>query len=150
MSENLAQRLKGWERLPLDQLEPVDAWNRGDFETWIESFSTQGQWHPFSMAQVEGEAGVYTGHDELRQFLREVKETWERFQITVHEARQHDNLRLIHATISARGRTSGAEGSTEAYILVVVGEGNKTEWAKVFPDFDQALEAASVRAGDIR
>lgn len=147
MSQDLAKRLEGWGLLPLDQLEPIDAWNRGDFETWIESFSTHGQWHPFSMTQVEGEAGVYTGHDQLRDFLREVRETWERFHITVHEARQHDNLRLMHSTISARGRTSGAEGSTEVYVLVVVGDENKTVWAKVFPDFDQALKAASERAG---
>jgi hypothetical protein len=150
VSQNLAQRLEGWERLPLDQLEPVDAWNRGDFETWIESFSTHCEWHPFSMTQVEGEGGVYTGHHQLRAFVQEVKETWERFQITVHEAHQHDNLRLIRGTISARGRASGAEGSTEVYLLVVVGDENKTEWVKVFPELDQALEAVSEREGDLR
>ena len=136
--------------MPQDQLGPIDAWNRGDFETWIESFSTDCEWHPFSMTQVEGEGGIYFGHDQLRAFVRKSTEAWERFHITVHEAHQHESLRLIRSTISARGRSSGAEGSTEAYLLVEVGDDNKTVWAKVFPDFDEALEAASERESDSR
>jgi hypothetical protein len=99
------------------------------------------------MTQLEGEGGAYSGHDQLRVFLGEVNEAWERFHITVHAARRRDRLTLIHVTISARGRTSGAEGSTEAYSLVELCEHGKTVWAKIFSDLDEALGAASRRAG---
>jgi ketosteroid isomerase-like protein len=64
--------------MPAENVEVVRAafaaWNRGDYEAWLELWSEEAELYPLR-AQLEGEA--YRGHDGLRRFIVDTTEEWE-------------------------------------------------------------------------
>jgi hypothetical protein len=53
----------------------AEAWNRGDFETWIEGFATDCEWYPSTVGAVEGGGTTAIhGHEGLRAYTRQAEE----------------------------------------------------------------------------
>ena len=85
-----------------------EAWNRGDYETWIEGFATDCEWYPSTVGGVEGHSTAIRGHEELWAFVRQAEEVWELFRVEVDDDLRRGNLRLLlgrRALRRGRGRT---------------------------------------------
>jgi len=83
-----------------------EAWNRGDYEAWIEAFDDECEFRPLR-AQLEGHA--YRGHAGLRRFASELTDEWSRVQFVLDEIRDDGDVLVATARFGARGRASGAE-----------------------------------------
>jgi ketosteroid isomerase-like protein len=123
----------------------AEAWNEGDFETWIESFATDCEWYPSTVGAVEGGSTAIHGHEGLRAYTRQAKEVWELFRGEIHEAFRRGNLTLSIGRVRARGRVSGVETETPMLWLFELDEREKTVWGKSFLELDEALAAAAER-----
>ena len=84
---NVDQRkhaIEGWIAATPDQLATArrnaEAWNRGDFETWIEIFAADCEWYPTTVGAVEGQGTPIHGHEQVRAYTQEAKDIWELFQ----------------------------------------------------------------------
>jgi ketosteroid isomerase-like protein len=121
--------------------ETFDAWNRGDYEAWIDVFDSECEFWPLR-AQLEGRP--YRGHDGLRLFIADFNEEWEhvRFVLTeIHDA--GDRLAAV-ARIEARGRASGAQIQIPIGMVATVRAGKFAE-VRMYSDAADALEAAGLR-----
>lgn len=118
----------------------IDAWNRGDYDAWIEAFDTDCEFRPLR-AQLEGHP--YRGHDGLRQFADDLTEDWKEVRFTVDEIRASGDQVVLLAHFHARGRASGAELDVPIGVVGTVREGKIAE-ARMYSDRDEALEAAGL------
>src|SRR5919197_2858555 len=77
--------IEGWVAATSDELETArrnaEAWNRGDFEMWIENFAADCEWYPTTVGAVEGRSTPIHGHEALRAYTQDAKEVWELFQV---------------------------------------------------------------------
>jgi ketosteroid isomerase-like protein len=118
----------------------IDAWNRGDYEAWIEGFDSECEFRPLR-AQLEGEA--YRGHSGLRQFMDDLTLEWEQVRFEVSEIRDVGDKVLVLIRFQGRGRASGADLDVPIGIVGKVRRGKITE-ARMFSDPHEALDAVGV------
>jgi ketosteroid isomerase-like protein len=118
----------------------INAWNRGDYEAWIEGFDSECEFRPLR-AQLEGLA--YRGHDGLRQFIDDLTLDWEQVRFEVSEIRDAGDNVLVLIRFQGRGRASGADLDVPVGIVGKVREGKITE-ARMYSDPDEALEAVGL------
>jgi ketosteroid isomerase-like protein len=59
-----------------------------------------------------GRAGPYRGHAGLREYFRDVANTWEELRLTPREFRAVGDLVLVTGKVSARSRSRTVTGST--------------------------------------
>jgi ketosteroid isomerase-like protein len=123
----------------------AEAWNRGDFETWIEGFATDCEWYPSTVGAVEGGSTAIHGHEGLRAYTRQAEEVWEFFHVEMDDALRRGNLSLVLGRIRARGRVSGVNTETPMFWVFDQDERDRTVWGKSFLDLDEALAAAAER-----
>jgi ketosteroid isomerase-like protein len=85
----------------------VEAFNARDIEALIDTFAPQGEFHS-AFASIGG--AVYHGHDGLRNWHRDLKDTWGD-QIRNEPERYFDlgQHTLLFYVLRGRGRQSGAE-----------------------------------------
>jgi hypothetical protein len=144
--------IAGWAAPSPEQLTNAgriaEAWNRRDFETWIESFATDCEWYPSTVGAVEGGSTAIHGHEELRAYTRQVEEVWELFHVEIDDALRRGTLSLLLGRVRARGRVSGVETETPMFWLLAQNEHERTVWGKSFLDLDEALAAAAERETD--
>ena len=126
-------------------LRLLEAWNRGEYETWIEGFATVCEWYPSTVGGVEGGSKAIRGHEELRAFVRESDEVWELFRVDADEVLRRGNLRLLIGRVRARGRLSGVETETPMFWITEQDERWRTVWNRSYLDLDEALVAAAER-----
>ena len=141
--------ITGWAAASPEQLATArrmcDAWNRGDFETWIEGFTTDCEWYPSTVGAVEGGGTAIHGHEGLRAYTRQAGEVWGLFDVEMDEGLQRGNLSLVLGRVRTRGRASGVETETPMFWVFDQDEHERTVWGKSFLDFDEALAAAGER-----
>jgi ketosteroid isomerase-like protein len=112
-----------------------DAWNRDDFEAWIDQFDPEVEW----VALTE----VYRGQTGVRQ-------AWESFkgnmQLTVRFADVRDLGETVLALgeMRARGRTTRLELTSEIAQLATFRDGKVVKF-RDFPSRAEALEAVGLR-----
>jgi hypothetical protein len=140
---------EGWvtvssERLA-NTLRLIEAWNRGEYETWIEGFATDCEWYPSTVGGVEGGSNAIRGHEELRAFVRQSEEVWALFRVEADEVLCRGNLRLLIGRVRTRGRLSGVETETPMFCITEQDERWSTVWNRSFLDLDEALAAAAER-----
>ena len=117
-----------------------DAWNRGDYDAWIDAFDGECEFWPLR-AQLEGRP--YRGHDGLRQFADDLTEEWEHVRFVLSEARDAGNQVVALAQIEARGRASGAELHIPIGVVATMRAGKIVE-ARMYSDPAEAFEAAGL------
>lgn len=76
----------------------AEAWNSGDFDTWIENFDPEVEW----VALME----VYRGHAGAR-------EAWESFKADMQVTVRFDEIRDLGDSVLALGEFSGVGRKTE-------------------------------------
>jgi ketosteroid isomerase-like protein len=141
--------MTGWVAASPEQLANArrssGAWNRGDFETWIEGFATDCEWYPSTVGAVEGGTTGIRGHDGLRAYTRQAEEVWELFRTEIDDALRRGSLSLVLGRVRTRGRVSGVENETPMFWLFDQDEHDRTVWGKSFLDLVEALAAAAER-----
>ena len=89
-------------------LRSFDAWNRGDFEGWIESCHPDMEWSPATARGLEGSEGTYQGRAELKRFWDQSHDVWN-VQARVTEVRDLGDRALAFAQTRRTGKTSGVD-----------------------------------------
>ena len=121
----------------------VEAFNRRDLEGMLQSLDPEVELEPLR-AVLEG--SVYRGHEGVREYLEDMKEDWEDFEIRIAELRElDDDHLLVDARMHARARTSGVEVDAAGAWLCEVHEGKITR-IRFYKDTDAALEAAGLKS----
>jgi ketosteroid isomerase-like protein len=122
----------------LEQLR--DAYNRRDPDAWVTVWNPDCEWHPFLTARVEGDPG-YHGHNGMRAWFEDVDEMFEEMQVELEQYRQVGDRLLVLGRMTARGRGSGAQVSTEVgWVVEPKGEHFQRGWA--YTSHEEAERAA--------
>ena len=85
----------------------------------------------------------YEGEDGIREFYRDVAETWERFHFEGVDFRDLGDSVLILGEVRGRGRLSGADVEAEWACIVEVKDG-RAVIVRGYLDHADALEAAGL------
>ena len=121
----------------------IDAWNRGDVDSWVELFHPKGEYISELIGRMEGaDAAVFRGRAGIRRFWDEWHSVWDLI-IEVSEIRDLGDTVLILGRNRARGRGSRVDlGVPMAYVGVV--EGGLTRKLRAYHDPNQALKAVGL------
>ena len=86
-------------------------------------------------------AGLYHGHEGIRQFLREWLESFENFHIQAESFREVGDSIIVGVLLTGRGKTSGAPVDMSRWYVYRIRNGLVIGVA-LFATEDEALEAA--------
>jgi ketosteroid isomerase-like protein len=120
----------------------VEAFRRGDTEALIACCTDDVEWRPaLSPGGVEGT--TYIGHEGVRQWTADTKESWETFELRDprYKAVGERVLVLLHAHV--RGSTSGIEIDAPLAQIYEI-SGQKVRRITGFTSQAEALEAAGL------
>jgi ketosteroid isomerase-like protein len=121
----------------------VAAVNRSDAEALIEQSDPAIEYRAY--LAVSGE-GVYRGHDGLRQFLNDLKDAWEWFEIEIDEYRPIGPNVVAIGRGRGRGRASGVEVLQAGAWVMSFRQGtgpHRCTHMQFYLESDAALDAAS-------
>jgi uncharacterized protein len=119
-------------------LAAVEAVAQMDLSRLLEITDPDVEWHSF-LAQL-GEGGVYRGHDGMRQYASDLRETWDVFQATVEDSFVVGDVVLLLTRLRYRGKGSGVDASSPAGHVVQFREG-KVVYMRSFRDPEKAVAA---------
>ena len=120
----------------------LDAANRRDFEAVLEEIDPEVEWH--AALQTLGEAGVYRGHEALRELDRSFSGVFAEVHYEFSEIRDLGDRVLAVGRMRGRGLESGVETESPWAFLIQFKNG-KAIWVRAFLDPREALEAAGLR-----
>lgn len=116
----------------------IDAVERRDLTGLINLTDPEVEWR--SAFVVGGTAGVYHGHDGLREYVKDMNDAWEIVRLKIdHEIAVGDVVVFV-GRIHYRGRASGAEAETEAGYMLKFRKGRAVRF-RPFREPEKALEA---------
>jgi ketosteroid isomerase-like protein len=161
----LLERLRLWTVLPRRQIlcerdtgrdvseENVEIAKRGvaafnrtfahDTGEFFEFVHPEAEWIPIT-AVMEGTR--YSGQDEVRQFIEEMKRDWDVFETRVEEYRDlGDDRVLALGTWRARGRGSGIELDFQQASWLMQFRDGKVIRMQTFTEREKAYEAAGIQ-----
>jgi hypothetical protein len=121
-----------------------DAYNDRDADAWVSIWSTDCEWHPFLTARVEGDPG-YHGHNGMRAWFEDVDEMFSEMHVELETFRQVGERLLVLGEMTAVGRGSGAEVSSDvAWVVEPRGDELWRGWA--YASHEEAQRAAEEAA----
>lgn len=116
-------------------------WNSGDRSVWLDTIDPDIELHT-PLTSTRG--GPYRGHEGFRQWLRDIDEQFETWEIRADEwTIVNDVLIFGKGSIHARGRGSGVEFDQELVWLFYVRDGMLYRY-EVFYDLDEGRRAAGL------
>ena len=122
----------------------VDAYNRRDVEALLEVAHPNVEWHPAGVRALTGDdAGVYRGHDGMRQMFREVDEEFSAVEVELSEVRDLGERFLAIGRFHVRGRESEAEVTSPLGAVADFADG-KVLRVQTYLDHAEALEAVGL------
>lgn len=121
-------------------LASLDAWNRGDSESWRDVWSEEAEFYPLR-AQLEGHP--YRGHQGMERFLVEMTEEWDEVRFEIEDTRDAGEQVVGIGRFRARGRASGVDLNVPLGVHARV-RGGKIVYARFFSEPADALEAAGL------
>ena len=80
----------------------IDAWNRGDFDGWLESVHPDMEFRTSGL--YPGLEPIYRGLVELRHFWNDFRDPWESLHIDVDDAREVGNRVVALCTFHGHAR----------------------------------------------
>ena len=120
----------------------VDAVAQMDVARLLELTDPDVEWHSF-LAQL-GEGGVYRGHDGIREYVKDLREAWEVFQVTVVDEIAIGDVVVTLSQLRYRGKGSGIDDAAPAGHMVKF-RGGKIVHMRAFREPEKALEAVGLR-----
>ena len=122
----------------LEQLR--EAYNHRDPDAWVAIWNPDCEWHPFLTARVEGDPG-YHGHNGIRAWFEDVDEMFSDIQVELGSVREVGDRLLVLGQMTATGRGSGADVSSEVgWVVEPKGDRFQRGWA--YNSHDEAERAA--------
>ena len=124
-----------------DKLEQLrDSYNARDPDAFATVWNPDCEWHPFLSARVEGDPG-YHGHNGIRAWFEDVDEMFSEIHVELGQIREVGDRLLVLGHMTATGRGSGAEVSSEVgWIVEPGGERFQRGWA--YTSHEEAERAA--------
>jgi ketosteroid isomerase-like protein len=121
-----------------------EAFNRRDPEAFIREgrLRSDYEWQPFMAAGVE--AGVYRGHDGVREWFSTVDEMFETFSAELLSVRDTGECVVVLGTLRARGRGSGVPVESPLGIVVEIDAQGLARRATAFTTHADALAHAGL------
>ena len=119
----------------------IDAWNRRDLQTLMAPYRSDAE---VDWSRSEGPfKGVYRGHDGIQTFWDLLWSMFEEGHLETHDFRQVRSDVVVPNTAHFRGR-EGIEVSARTVLVFTLERGQITR-LRLFPDLNEALEAAGLR-----
>jgi ketosteroid isomerase-like protein len=127
---------------PLETIRAgFDAFNRGDYETWIARYAEDTEF--LDLAETP-DTGVFRGHAGIRAWLAKLQEAWgEGFRFEPVSFTQGDRVVVVDTRAKGIGEGSGVPIEMDVHIVLRF-QDQKIVWSQGFIDRDEALEAASL------
>jgi hypothetical protein len=94
-----------------------DAYNARDADAFVSVWHGDCEWHPFLTARVEADPG-YHGHNGIRAWFEDTDEMFTDPHVELEQFRQIGERLLVLGGMTATGRGSGAEVSSEVAWVV--------------------------------
>lgn len=118
----------------------ADATTRGDEAALLELVDEQFELEPRRSATE----GTFHGHDGVRVFLKDTRDSFERFELTYDDVRDlGDDRVLALGSIHIRGRGSGVDTEVPTAVIVSFRDGRMTHF-KDYGDHEAGLQAAGL------
>ena len=114
---------------------------RGDLESIISVSHPDVEYHAATQQALEGESGVFLGHDGVARWLRELHDLYEDLTSEIIELRDLGQQVLVVFVVRARGTGSGITLDQTLAQVVTVRQGQVVEVREYFSR-EEALEAA--------
>jgi hypothetical protein len=127
----------------LEQL--ADAYNNRDPDAFAAHWNSDCEWHPV-LTRTENDPG-YDGHGGIRRWFEDVDEMYEyvEFEVYFDELRQVGDRLLARGRMTAKGRGSGAEITSDVG-WVIEPKADKFQRAWGYMSYDDARRAAEEAA----
>ena len=122
-----------------DFLRALDAFQRGDFEPWIEGFAEDSEFIP-QRAPIQG---TYRGRDALREFLADNAENFDVFHPSYQDIRDLGDRVLAIGRLRIQGKEGGVELEVPSALVVTYRDGKIVRFQD-FGDERKALAAAGL------
>ncbi len=121
----------------------ADANNRRDVEAALAELDTEVEWYDAAPMLLGGGATVYSGHDGIRDLIREIWEALDETRIEFAEIRDLGDRIVATGRLHMRGRGSGIEMESPYGVVADYANGKATRvWT--YLDNNKALEAAGL------
>jgi ketosteroid isomerase-like protein len=118
------------------------ALGRRDIDRFLDLTDPEVEWH--SSISVIAEGGAYHGHEGVRQYMRDVGETFQSLSATVDQVLDVGDLVLAVGRLRYRGKASGVELEAPFGWLYRFREG-KLVYLRAFSQPEQALAGVGLR-----
>jgi ketosteroid isomerase-like protein len=126
----------------------LDAYNRRDLDTLMETLDPDVEWRPATALLLTGEHTVFRGHHGVRKSIQEDDEALALFQYEVSEIRDLGTRVLAIGRARIRGKESGLEIESPLCVLTeskgTKGKDARALRVKTYVDPKEALEAAGL------
>ena len=119
--------------------QAVEAWNRGDLETWATYLADDIVWYPL---EENAQNQPVSGKGPTVEFVRDWIEPWQAYTIEIHRMVDAGDALVMITTQTGRDE-SGTEVSIEMHGAARVRDGKFTELKWFLTEAD-ALEAAGL------
>ncbi len=123
----------------------VDAFNRRDIDGFLAESHPDCVIYASMAAMLGGESTEYHGHDEYREFFKELEEVFSELRVEISEVRESGERLAAVGTIHARGKESGAEVESPIGYVVEFRDGKAS---RVNDYFDPEEALAEIRSGE--
>jgi ketosteroid isomerase-like protein len=121
----------------------VDAWNRRDVDTVMESFTEDVVWR--TGGQIPDIESVYKGHEGVRRFFSQFVDPWEEISIEIEDViEDREDQIVVLVSFHARGR-EGIEVDGRFFQIYRYDEQHRCRWFQAFGEEDK--EGAFREAG---
>jgi ketosteroid isomerase-like protein len=95
----------------------LDAWNRGDFDAFVQDWHPESEFFSAFMVQAEGDVRPFRGPQAMRRYWDEWHSLWD-LSVEVSETRDLEDTVVVVAGLKVRGKGSGVEiESALAYVF---------------------------------
>jgi ketosteroid isomerase-like protein len=122
----------------------LEAWQRGDFESWLGTTDPAVEWHTVLERLVEGTNSFYRGHEGLRALWHSYRTELEDFQIEAQELRDVDDDRvLLLGHLRWRGVASGIEVESPLAMVLTYRDGRLIQ-SMDYLSHQEALDAVAL------
>ena len=120
-----------------------EAADRRDLDAILEALDPAVEWRPAMSVLLGGEATVYRGHEEVREYWRERDQFLAEWRHELSEIRDLGERIVVTGRVRVRGRESGAETESPFGYVVDFKNGKAIRiWSYLEPK--EALEAAGL------
>ena len=125
-------------------LRSADAFNRRDVESYLDELDPKVELHLSLFAMLGGSSTVFRGHEGVREYMRDLDETFAEFQLVeISEIRDLGERVLAFGRLQGRGLESEVEVESPVAYVIELKDGRITRLEDFF-DPAEALEAAGL------